>query len=170
MWSPVLTVVLIVKFWVYTFSPKKKLAIEANFNKFFTRETLINPPWSTLNEEDLWSTSPGILSQMSDVAEVRQLGQPYNIGSVEELALVYIMCLSFCCFELVCFGSQCIWVCLGRKTMENQFLLTIPGIVSLATCDFWLENYCSHKNVLLPQSAGKLLNHLLQRISAHRLQ
>lgn len=82
MWSPVLTVVLIVKFWAYTFSLNKKLAIEANFDKFFTGKTLINTPWSTLNEEELWSTSPGILSQMSDVADVRQLGQPYNIGSL----------------------------------------------------------------------------------------
>lgn len=109
---------------------------------------------------------------MFDVAEVRQLGQPYNIGSLEELTLIYIMCLGFCCFEFVSVSDLGAFkVCLGRKTMENQFLLTIPGIVSLATCDFWLENYRSHKNVLLPQSAGKLLNHLLQmKTSAHRLQ
>lgn len=28
---------------------------------------------------------------MSDVAEVRQLGQPYNTGSLGELTLVYII-------------------------------------------------------------------------------
>lgn len=93
---------------------------------------------------------------MSGVAEVRQLGQPYNIGSLEELTLVYIMCLSFCCFELVSVSDLGAFkVRLGRKTMENQFLLTIPGIVSLATCDFWLENYRSHKKCFITTVSWK---------------
>lgn len=31
----------------------------------------------------------------------------------------------------------------------------IPGIVSLATCDFWLENYCSHKKCFITTVSWK---------------
>lgn len=147
------------KILAYTFSLNKKLAIEANFNMFFTRKTLINTPWSTMR----WTSGrpvlgycPKCLMLQSEAAwTALQHWQPWgtHIGIyyvveflqfwVEEPGLVFVSDLS------------AFMVCLGRKTMENQFLLTIPGIVSLATCDFWLQNDRSHKKCFITTVSWK---------------